>query len=685
MTSKTQEYDIPYYKDFIAPAFIEEALKTMEDVPGIEGLKVQANLRQRFGHIETQQALQFVCTLYQKVSNDLNKVLDQRAIDRAFIDQQTKECVRANSASGIDYLSAEYKTAIGRKDDNGRIVMGPLETKCEADWKVEIPEFLQGEQVTLFGPPDTKRMSINAMNAIHRKLPNEPDIIARLIEETNEFPKWGADNEDSKTPLMSDFLLACENLIECFNGELKFNDERSGKQYRLEKERLSQPIKRFPGLAIPDNAHILNGSPLPLHIYDFAMHMFHNWDKPKALCFYVPKLENEEEAAYLQSMINICEKMLKELHPKYEMGQVKLYIVFEGPRAIFRIREIAKALRPYFVGGSLGWHDFLAATARFLKHDPNYRIPVKADPNIVIKHIRESHKILERSLAPLGAIKLGGMYGVLYENGNKESFQISMIGYIKDVVTQLKRNLDGFWVAHPDFVRIGLALVQAYRRKEKDSSDSALKEVICGLITDPEDQKSLMAFVEGDDIEGLDESDPMYLRGVIAASLKESDVIKNNDPEEVRYNIFQALQYIADWLGGNGCVALPATLRDRNGKEIRVRIMDDLATTERSRWEVWAEIHHGRISMEEFERILAEEIQFIKEDQNSPTRQVQVKWSGEAEKWYPIAIKILRKLMTDTRPVEFVPELLLPFLLDFIREAKDPWAQAQKYAPEKYC
>ena len=58
----------------------------------------------------------------------------------------------------------------------------------------------------------------------------------------------------------------------------------------------------------------------------------------------------------------------------------------------------------------------------------------------------------------------------------------------------------------------------------------------------------------------------------------------------MRYNIFQALQYLADWLCGNGCVALPAKLINQTGEDVFVRIMDDLATTERSRWELWAEV-----------------------------------------------------------------------------------------------
>ena len=136
---------------------------------------------------------------------------------------------------------------------------------------------------------------------------------------------------------------------------------------------------------------------------------------------------------------------------------------------------MANALYPYFLGGSLGWHDFLASTARLFKEDPKYRIPVKADPNIVIKHIRESHHRLVEALEPIGGISIGGMYGVLFEDDSPDSYQVSMVGYIKDVVTQLKKCLNGFWVAHPAFVRPGMAIVQAFQRWGKDSLDSSLR------------------------------------------------------------------------------------------------------------------------------------------------------------------------------------------------------------------
>jgi len=563
------------------------------------------------------------------------------------------------------------------------VVVGESPTKKPAA-PVTVPDFLAGRQVTLFGPPDTAKMSINAMNALHRALPDEHPVVAQLLASSGNVPRWGADNEDSKTPIMRNFLRACENLIGCFDQTLRFEDTRRGRVYELAKEGLSKPIKRIPGLALPDGNHLLDGNPIPLHLFDFVMHMFHNWSRPSALVFYVPKLETAAEAAYLQSLIAHTEDRIAALHPSYQRGTVRLFIVFENPRAIFRISEIAEALSPYFLGGSLGWHDFLASTARLFKHDPNYRIPVKADQNIVINHIKESHLILARALDPIGAIKIGGMYGTLYEEGNPASFEICMIGYIRDVITQMKRGLDGFWVAHPNFVRIGIALTEAWDRGVADPEDDTLQVLISALVPNPVERTRLLDFVAGDDVEGLEVGHPLYPRGVLAADIEESDVIANNDPDEVRYNVFQALQYLADWLCGNGCVALPAALTNAAGEKVFVRIMDDLATTERSRWELWAELRHGRVSVAEFEAILAEQIALIQDADANAEQRVQITWTGEAKRWYPMAVRILRQLVLDSEPPEFVTELLMPFTLDFIRDSADPWATVVALCPGKY-
>ena len=117
-------------------------------------------------------------------------------------------------------------------------------------------------------------------------------------------------------------------------------------------------------------------------------------------------------------------------------------------------------------------------------------------------------------------------------------------------------------------------------------------------------------------------------------------------------------------------------MKNGAGETVFVRIMDDLATTERSRWELWHELHYGRVSVDLFEQILAEEIEFIRHDKVLPVKRVQVRWEGAAAHWYPVAIKILRQLVLDDRPPEFASELMLPFTFELVRSDSDPWSKA---------
>ena len=671
--------EIPYYSDYVSEN-LESYLKgELKDYPDVEGLKHVGNT----GGLETADSMNFVCELYDKVKSKLNETLIRRQKDRAFIDQRVKAYYQYNQDQGHDFLSDKYKTILGDEDENGRIVIGPkLKNYCGESTGAQvapIPDYLQGFHVTLFGPPDDAKLSINAMNAYHRKLKGEPPIVEEILKSNTDLPKWGADDEDSKTPLREDLIQASVNLSGCFDGDISFHDQKRGKSYELADSMLSQPIKRFPGLALPATFMLYKGNPLPLHLYDFALHLFKHWHNPKALTFYVPKLENEEEAAYIKFMIETAEKMIQAKHPEYKIGTVRVIIVLENPRAVFRVNEIMDELYPYFVGASLGWHDYLGSTARLLKEDANYRIPVKADPDIVIKYIKASHELLANVVGKRGGIKIGGMYGILpiTNDLNTDSFQITIRGFFRDVLTQMKRDLSGFWVAHPDFIRIGIAIVEAWKIY-KAGDETKLKGIIDGLLNE-QYAKEIWEFVHAKDIDGLDIDDNMYARKLIVADIKESDFIANNHPDEIRYNVFQMLQYLTDWLSGNGCVALPTQI-----KGIPARVMDDLATAERSRWEVWHEIHHGRFSVEEFIKIAHEEMNFIRRDLSDDKKIVQIKYTAENAKWYDVAMKLMLQLMTSEKPVEFATELLLPFTVDSIRAADKPWEKLNEIDPKKY-
>ncbi len=671
--------EIPTYRDFISHELLMHLADQRKPVDGVANMwQIGAS-----GGLENPESLQFLRELYESVKTHLRQVLQQRVVDRAFIDERTQACFELNSSLKVAYSDPDYRTVIGQEDAQGRVVIGPLsEFFCRSGGGQPIalvPEFLRGEHVTLFGPPDDAKLSINAMNAFHRKLDGEPAIVAELLKDFSASAKWGADDEDSKTPLRSDLILAGENLTGCLQGTITYVDGRTGKEYRLASSQLSLPIKRFPGLAMPCPFLFLGDNPLPLHLYDFALHLFANWNNPQALVFYVPKLETQEEAAYIRIMMENAERMICARHPRYRIGTIRVMIVLENPRAVFRMNEIMDELHPYFAGASLGWHDFLASTARLMKNDGNYRIPVKADPNIVINNIKASHDLLAEVVGSRGGIKVGGMYGVLPSDGDMRSasFQVAIKGFIKDVITQMKRNLDGFWVAHPDFVRLGLALVEGWKRT-KNGESAPLDDLVCALLA-PDHQREVLDFIQGQDVRGLDRDDPLYARSILVADGRESATVANNHPDEIRYNIFQSLQYLTDWLCGNGCVALPATIDG-----VPVRVMDDLATAERSRWEVWHELHYGRFNYEDFVRIAHEELHFIRKNLSSGSKIVQVKWDDRTRKWYPVAMNIMLQLMASDTPVEFATELMLPFTLETIRRHDDPWAVAQSIEPRKY-
>ena len=194
------------FSDYLSPALLVFLMNRAEPVPGVKDMHRintiatrEENLSEENLSLETPAALQFVCDLYDQVYGDLEHLLRQRNLDREFIDAQTTQCVKENQTNHYRYDSPEYKTVIGQQNLNDCVVVGPLQEKymfAQGSKISKLPEYVQGPHVTLFGPPDTKKLSINAMNAWHRQLPNEPSVVTELVEQSSVIPKWGADNED---------------------------------------------------------------------------------------------------------------------------------------------------------------------------------------------------------------------------------------------------------------------------------------------------------------------------------------------------------------------------------------------------------------------------------------------------------------------------------------------------------
>ena len=136
---------------------------------------------------------------------------------------------------------------------------------------------------------------------------------------------------------------------------------------------------------------------------------------------------------------------------------------------------------------------------------------------------------------------------------------------------------------------------------------------------------------------------------------------------------------MTDLLRGNECVALNAVVEVE-----AVRVMDDLATAERSRWEVWHEVHHGRFARRRLFEIALEELHFIRLAGPEENRRIEVQWNEQTAKWYPVALRLMLMMMTAENPVEFATELLLSFTMSEVQEAADPWQKMQQLDGKKY-
>src|ERR1035437_4097983 len=203
----SETFEIPYYHSYISPNLARQLLLDAEPVPSVDGL-LQVGPGGGLAHSESSR---FLIKLYNEIKDDLKNVLQQRTADRKFIDERVHACAEFNWDLKRDILDSDYKTIIGFTDAKNRIVMGPksdLYCRRGGNPIAPVPDFLKGSHVTLFGPPDSKKMAINAMNAYHRKLKDEPPIVEELLKKHGSSPKWGADDEDSKTPLRADLMSA---------------------------------------------------------------------------------------------------------------------------------------------------------------------------------------------------------------------------------------------------------------------------------------------------------------------------------------------------------------------------------------------------------------------------------------------------------------------------------------------
>ncbi|MEA5445313.1 malate synthase A [Gammaproteobacteria bacterium AB-CW1] len=349
-----------------------------------------------------------------------------------------------------------------------------------------------------------------------------------------------ADFEDASSPTWSNMIHGQINIHDAVRRQIDFEDER-GKAYRL-REDSAELIVRVRGLHLPEKHLYLDGAPLPGALLDFGLHCFHNahelLKRGSGPWFYIPKLEHWQEAALWSEIFAWAESRLG-----LARGTIKATVLIETLPAVFQMDEILHAMREHIVGLNCGRWDYIFSYIKVFHAHPDRVLPDREQVGMTVPFLRAYSKLLIDTCHRRGALAMGGMAAQIPVKDDSQANEAAFEKVRADKEREAGDGHDGTWVAHPGLIPVALGIFdQALgdRPNQLHYRDPALSV----------DRETLLAHPEG--------------------SISE---------QGLRGNIDVGLEYTAAWLAGRGCVPI------RN-------LMEDAATAEIARSQLWQWIHH---------------------------------------------------------------------------------------------
>ncbi len=391
----------------------------------------------------------------------------------------------------------------------------------DGDWRVApIPADLQDRRVEITGPVDRK-MIINALNS-----------------GANVFM---ADFEDSLSPSWANVVGGQLNLRDAVRRTIELTTPE-GKHYRLQ-DRTAVLIVRPRGWHLLEKHWRVDGQPVAGAFVDFGLYLFHNHAELAARgtgpYFYLPKLEGHLEARLWNSVFAHAEQRLGLGH-----GTIKCTVLIETILAAFEMHEILHELKDYIVGLNCGRWDYIFSFIKKFSARPAFVLPDRQRVTMTTHFLRSYSLLLIQTCHRRGAFAMGGMAAQIPIKNDPQANAEALAKVRADKEREAGDGHDGTWVAHPALVPLA-------------------KEIFDRLMPGP---NSLAALKPEVSVQAAD------LLTVPPGEITEAGL---------RNNIAVGIQYLASWLGGNGCVPI-------------YHLMEDAATAEISRAQVWQWLHHRR-------------------------------------------------------------------------------------------
>lgn len=386
-----------------------------------------------------------------------------------------------------------------------------------------------------------------------------------------------ADCEDATSPTWNNIIEGQLNLRDAVNRTISFKNP-DGKEYKL-KDETAVLFVRPRGLHLEEKYILLDGRPISAGLLDFGLYFFHNTRQLLAQgtgpYFYLPKIENHLEARLWNEAFTFSQEYLGI--PK---GTIKATVLIETILAAFEMNEIIYELKEHSAGLNCGRWDYIFSYLKKLRNQEDVILPDRSQVTMTVPFMRSYSLLTIQTCHRRNAPAIGGMAAQIPVRGNPQANEEAFAKVRADKEREARDGHDGTWVAHPGLVPVAL---EVFNREMPEANQIHSSK-----------QRTIRV-------------KPEHLLAVPKGTITETGV---------RMNINVGIQYVASWLCGRGAAPLH-------------NLMEDAATAEISRAQLWQWIRHpkgvlddGRkVTTEMYERLKMEELEKIKNELGEDTYQ----------------------------------------------------------------
>jgi len=360
-----------------------------------------------------------------------------------------------------------------------------------------------------------------------------------LINALNSGAKvYMADFEDSLAPTLNNLVTGQQNLYLAIRGELRHLDPATGKVYEVGPEPATLMV-RPRGLHLEERHLEADGVPVPAGLFDAGLFLYHNARELHARglgpYLYLPKLEHHLEARWWNEVLEAIEYQLG-----LPFGSIRTTMLIETLPAAFQMDKILHEHRTRAAGLNLGRWDYIFSFIKTFRADPQAVLPERGAVHMEQPFLRAYARLLVRTCHRRGCSAMGGMSAFVPQKGDPEGTERALAQVRADKLREVRDGCDGTWVAHPGLVPVAMEVFATHL------AGSNQFHQVPGPVTAEE----LLEVPQG----------PVTARGLCQ-------------------NLRVAVRYLESWLRGQGCVALYG-------------LMEDTATAEISRMQLWQWLHH---------------------------------------------------------------------------------------------